>query len=473
MQKKIMRYYRRTLAIYLLLQLSLSCCIDTDRDLSKVPEEVLPKLSGVTSFNWGDSYVTISANQPVSSINASYAPLKYDKHMIVSYTIDDVPANAYSRAFAVINKHLVDDMPNFHAGLKHTTGTLPEKTLGYTNGCGTEIRFPIGLAIWANIPNKSMNVTDIMGYKTPGTGYPYLVWKDVIPIIDFGGNIYFHDVNERFTNDNTLDGIREGFDLDQARTVERIGRKIKTLVVPNGDKNFYQAALDYNPITIISDQGGSDVIYPKELTTDLHKKYISREYFDNDQEIDNYFDQIKTNYESDNPYWFQFFNHGASLTFMELLRRINDTYGKDGTDNIWFATIDEVYEYYHFKANYPIQKTIEGNKATFRIEAAPDYKLPEECTYHRDFTLLVTGLESMNGVTLTFGPNVYGYSYKYRPEDKTLMINLNCNPSLLERAQRYTDIYKDSPSDESKADALYFINQLSPERRTVFLNSIN
>ena len=79
----------------------------------------------------------------------------------------------------------------------------------------------------------------------------------------------------------------------------------------------------------------------------------------------------------------------------------------------------------------------------------------------------------MNGVTLTFGPNVYGYSYKYRPEDKTLMINLNCNPSLLERAQRYTDIYKDFPSDESKADALYFINQLSPERRTVFLNSIN
>ncbi|WP_448789383.1 hypothetical protein [Bacteroides graminisolvens] len=455
----------------LLLFIFITACVDRDNDLSQAPEEDLIKLSGTSLFNWQDAYLTISTNQPVNLISADYAPLKYDKHMVLSYTIDDVPITAYSRAFAIINKHFVDYIQNFHVGFKHTTGIMPEKTLGYTDGCGTEIRFPIGLAIWAT--NSNSVISDIMGYRIPGTTYPYLVWKDVIPIIDFGGDIYFHDVNLRYVKDGNLDSIRAGFDYAQARTTERIGRKIKTLVVPGGDKKYYQAASVYNPITIISDQGGTDVISPKTQTTDLYKKYMPRQYFDKDEKIADYFDQIKTNYESDNPYWFQFFNHGASLTFMELLRRINDTYGKDGSDNIWFATIDEVYEYYHFKANYPIQKTIEGNKATFRIEAAPDYKLPEECTYHRDFTLLVTGLESMSGVTLTFGPNVYGYSYKYRPEDKTLMINLNCNPSLLERAQRYTDIYKDSPSDESKADALYFINQLSPERRTSFLNSIN
>jgi len=459
------------IGLRLSLFIFITSCVDRDRDLSEAPEEDLPKLSGTSSFNWQDAYVAISTDQPLNLLSADYAPLKYDKHMVLSYTIDDVPITAYSRAFAIINKHFVDDIQNFHVGFNHSTGTMPEKTLGYTDGCDTEIRFPIGLAIWPT--NSNSLISDYMGYKSPGTAYPYLVWKDIIPIIDFGGDIYFHDVNIRFSKDANLDSIRAGFDYDQVRTTERIGRKIKTLVVPNGDKKYYQAASAYNPITIISDQGGTDLIYPINLTSDLYKKYITRLYFSDDNKMANYFTQVQDNYESDNPFWFQFFNHGANSIFMQLLRKINDTYGKDGTDDIWFATIDEVYEYYHFKANYPIQKTIEGNKATFRIEAAPDYKLPEECTYHRDFTLLVTGLESMSGVTLTFGPNVYGYSYKYRPEDKTLMINLNCNPSLLERAQRYTDIYKDSPSDESKADALYFINQLSPERRTVFLNSIN
>lgn len=455
----------------LLLCIFITSCVDRNRDLSETPEEDLPKLSGVPSFNWYDAYVTISTDQSSTSLNADYAPLKYDKHMILSYTIDDIPITVYSRAFAIINRHFVDDIQNFHVGFKHTTGLMPEKTLGYTDGCGTEIRFALGLSIWPTI--SSSIIPDYMGYRKLGTAYPYLVWKDVIPIIDFGGDIYFHDVNIRFSKDGNLDSLRAGFSYDQARTTERIGRMIKTLVVPNGDKKFYEAAFTYNPITIISDQGGSDVIYPKKLTTDLHKKYMSRYYFDRDEKIADYFTQIKANYDSDNPYWFQFFNHGATSAFMQLLRKINDTYGKDGSDNIWFATIDEVYEYYHFKANYPINKTVDGKRTTFRIMPMSTYKLPEECTYHRDFTLLVTGLESMNGVTLTFGPNVYGYSYKYRPEDKTLMINLNCNPSLLERAQRYTDIYKDSPSDESKADALYFINQLSPERRTSFLNSIN
>ena len=109
-----------------ILFMFISSCVDRNNDLSQAPEENLIKLSGISSFNWQDAYVTISTDQPVNLLSADYAPLKYDKHMALSYTIDDVPVTAYSRAFAIINKHFVDDIQNFHVGFNHTTGVMPE-----------------------------------------------------------------------------------------------------------------------------------------------------------------------------------------------------------------------------------------------------------------------------------------------------------------------------------------------------------
>ena len=61
----------------------MTACVDRNNDLSQAPEDNLIKLSGISSFNWQDAYVTIFTDQPVNLLSADYAPLKYDKHMVL------------------------------------------------------------------------------------------------------------------------------------------------------------------------------------------------------------------------------------------------------------------------------------------------------------------------------------------------------------------------------------------------------
>lgn len=425
----------------------------------------------ISGFTYSQEKVTLSVTlEFASNIDANnvsiYIPkLKYDKKTIFSYTGDDAPPNAYGKAFCAINKKWVDDAEYFHVGQEKSTGYIPGKTLGYTDGCGNERRMPVGVAIWPT--NGSSHIPQFMDREKEGSGYPRLLWQDLIPILDFGGAAYFHDINNNPNdptswNDQNKEEIIMGFEDEQQKTQLKTGRRMKTLICPGNNYTYIDAAKEYEGIVMSWTQGGpAKEIYPNEEPELLNTTGVRREYKENDNSIIEWIDET---FKTNNPAWRHLFTHGAKQPLIDLLTKINDTWGKDGSDITWMATADEVYEYFYMRKHANITKVVEGNKITINLEV-PN----EDYFYFKDLSVIVGGISTPSKVTVN--NQVQTLSWKH--DGNKALVNVGFNPLTISRAEKYTRLYEISGEEGDKEDALYFVKQLKPELQATFLERIN
>lgn len=443
-----------------------------DKDIEKLPD-----LSVSTVFDWNEVYVKIplSGTTDINDIQILFPPLKFNKSFAYSYTFDDNIAQAYGKAFCTINKKWVDDMKFFHVGQSYTTGRVPAKSLGYTDGCGNERRFTFGVSVWPD--SKNIHIDNFMNptNKKADKYYPYLVWRDVIPLLDYGCDIYFHDVNTDTYGDDVT-GILAGMKAIQEITKKNIGRKMKILARPNGDNKYCTAARDYNDIVMMAVENGTDE-GPAEhisfnVSWDLRNVAQYRRYTEPTPSVDQLMPEIDKAALSGSYTWLHDFSHGpANFQYiLDLFTEINNKYGKDGNDCVWFATLDEIYEYNYLRNNCIITKEISNNTLTLRFYC-PSSDLPNEFMFHRDFSVIVKGVSPQPNANIATGNNVYSLSYA-KQGDNSWMFNIDCNKSLLDKAERYTSAYEKERSASAKEDALYFVNRLKDSLRKPFENRI-
>lgn len=402
--------------------------------------------------------IEFPSNIDANAVTVTIPKLKYDKKVIFSYTSDDANAEAYGKAFRVINKKWVDNAAYFHVGQETTTGYTPTKTLGYTDGCGNERRMPIGAAIWPN--NSNANIKQFMDREREGSGYRYMLWQDLIPILDFGGSPYFHDVNNyNAWNDNNKNDIIKGFAEDQQKTWLKTGRKMKVLMRPGNNNVYIDAAKEYEDI-VMSWAGGApaEKIYPNDEPTLLNT--VGARYIDNMDVIQ----KMTEAYNKENPEWYHWATHGITSEAIQALTQVSDTWGKGGSDIAWMATVDEVYEYLYMRKNTTITKKVDGNKLTINLAVSTDKNF-----YFKDLSLVVNG--GGNPTQITVSDRVETLSWK-ASGNKTL-VNVGFDSSITSRAEKYTRLYEVSGKGEDKDDALYFVNQLKPDLQKAFLNRIN
>ena len=392
-----------------------------------------------------------------------YSPgIKYNKKWIFSYTADDGPVGAYGKILQAVNKKWIDNEQFFHLDQTQTTGYVPTQTLGYTDGCGIEKRLPIGVSIWPNCGN-SYNPYFMDKYK-PNKYYPYITWEELVPIIDFGGSIYFHNMNEDKWSKNIPSEIISGLEEDQYKTFNKIGRKMKALMRPDGNNNYITAAESYNDIKLIFAEGSPATdLYPQEASN-LEKAVGYRKIStDNLTKDSTWIAQI---HNLAKPQWCHFFTHKPLQNTIDLLTNVNNLYGKNGLDDVWMASVDEVYEYWYMRKSLKISKNISNNILSIDLEVPIDSNF-----YHKDLSLIISGVrENLNSIRSS--NNIYGLSTAYLGED-SMLVNINFNSLLLERAEKYTHLYELKKDEDSKNDALYFINQLTDERKATFLSRIN
>lgn len=441
-------------------------------------EEQIPDLSVPKTFDWNEVYIEIPLlqNVDVNDIQIYFPPLKYNKSFAYSYTFDDCTVMAYGKAFCTINKKWVDDSRYFHVDQTTTTGVIPNETLAYTDGCGKERRFTFGVSIWPDM--HSAYIDDFMNprNKSVDKNYPHLVWNDVVPLIDFGCDLYFHDVNTN--EDNSVNGIFKGLKSSQRITEEKLGRKMKILARPNGNNDYITAGRQYEDIVFMTTEGITDIgVRPLvniefDDKIDLKKAVQYRRNTERTPSVNELISDIDNEAVSGNYTWIHDFSHGpADFQFiLDLFTTINDKYGRNGKDCIWFATLDEVYEYNYIRNNCIIEKKVSNNILTLKF-SIPSSDFPNELQFHRDFSILLTGTSIQSDAKISCGNNVYGLSYA-KQGNNSWLININCNKSLLDKAERYTTIYEKECSNSAKEDALYFINQLKESLRNTFENRI-
>lgn len=415
--------------------------------------------------NAGFSTFCFTVGVPVGvspdEINLSIAPLKFNKHIAFTYTVDDTEEGAYARVWRRINKKWMDQIEFFHKGVERTTGYVPLNTLSMGDGCGNERRFGFGVAIWPTLrddyhPNGRISDASTSIYNI------YVTWEELELILDFGGSVYFHNVDETKYDKTNPNQILQGFEDDYQKTYDKLKRRMKVLALADGNESYLTAARQYDKIEFMRNSLSRNLIYLSECD-DLYKKetYGGRVA----QGVEDKLAELDEQAEAAKPYWVAITSHRVGLDMVRMLETVYEKYGKAGKDNIWAASWDEVYEYTTMREKSQINKSVNGNTVTFEVTVpTPDNY------YYKELSFLVSGLGE-NAVISPASEGIVGMSHA-RNNDMEL-VNVNFDPALLGLAEKYVAKYEASSDDEDLEDARYFVNQLLPSLAAPFSARLN
>ena len=411
--------------------------------------------------------ITIETNGDMSDerIDVEIPALKYNKSWLFMLTQDDTMHSSYSTTWAAINGKPLSR--NYYYDAEHLAADdLPpdvfsfNKTLGSTDGAGQEVRFAITTTLspeWEWMNTETSVLRDFSDnyyrfYMKSG-----LTWNNVSEMLSYGTGIAFHDVLTKAVNDE--DSIVKHYELSQQIILDELsGRGCKTLAEPNGNKTYVHAALDYAPIQIMMAQnaGSSDPelkrLYPFKVESDLSKALLKRTFYNSSYDIASQIEaELRKTKEEREAVHVGI--HGSDITFAEFLHWLNNRYGKDGDDSVWFPSLEEYYEYNYYRMNATIEKEVNGNMMTLRIS------LPsEQYFYYPSVTVNLSGIKEEQIKSVTSGDEVTGLSYADYGDG--LMINIDCRRFLVEHATYFIEKYESSLSSSDKRDAAYFTNML-------------
>lgn len=295
--------------------------------------------------------------------------LKYNKSWLFMLTQDDSDHATYSTTWAAINGKPLSNIHYYNAeqlaedDLPPDIYTLKQDnredivTLGSTDGAGNEVRFAFTATLepeepWMDRePEINPGFTDNVYrfYKFKG-----LTWNNVAEMLAYDTGIAFHDLKTESVNNK--DSLLKHFEIAQKITMEKLfGRGIKVLAEPNGNHNYLLAASNYSPIRIMTAQntnaGGPVVspLYPYNVKSDLSYEVVKREFYEPFVIYAHIEDELRKTKEEREAIHVGI--HSTGTAYAQFLLLLNNIYGKDGDDSVWFPSLEEYYEYNYYRIN--------------------------------------------------------------------------------------------------------------------------
>lgn len=403
---------------------------------------------------------TIETNGEVDPgrVSVEIPALKYNKSWLFLLSLDDCKHSAFSCCWAAINgKPLTDgyyyDFDQLRAGDLPPDAYYLGKTLGSTDGAGNEVRFSFAITLapewdWMNAKSSIQK-----GYTNDYYRFfmkSGLTWRNVMEMMNYGTGIAFHNV--RTGDETNVDSIRAHYVISQGIIQDKLsGRGCKFLAEPDGNKAYVTAAMAYEPIQVMTAQSAAVPIFPFKVKSDLHGELIARS-FKNEEEIKEVvLEQLRLKKEDRRAV--QIGMHQVGVEWGPFLKWMNDSYGKDGDDSVWFTSLEEYYEYNYYRMHGTVEKRMEGNKLKVTV------RLPSgQYFYYPSVTVNLKGLDKKKVVSVTAGSTVTGLSCGAYSEGT--MVNIDCRMFLMEHATRFVERYEADRTESSRADALYFVNML-------------
>lgn len=413
------------------------------------------------------------------AIQSAIPPLKYNKSGLFMLTQDDCSHAAYSCTWAAINgKPLLHhvkgneyyyDAPHLKFGDMPPGTYLLGKTLGSTDGAGNEVRFATTTTLYPE--GESMNVKVEVKPGFTKNYYRFykksaLVWNDIIEMLNYGTGIAFHDVSAPNVNDAT--SIKTHYEIAHQIIQEKLsGRGCKMLAEPNGNKAYVTAAQQYAPIQTMTAQAGTVKLYPFQVKDDLQKALIQR-YFIEPEPIKAFVQEQMRLPKEEREAIYIGVHSTASDNWTQLLLWLNNTYGKDGDDSMWFPSQEEYYEYNYYRTRGTTHVERVDNQTLKLTVSLPsgDY------FYYPAVTVNLKGIKKANITSVSSDDAVTGLSYADYEEG--LMLNIDCRKFLVEHATHFVEQYeKDKSNKSNKADAGYFVQMLKAStKKTELLNRV-
>ncbi|MFH7004371.1 polysaccharide deacetylase family protein [Flavobacterium bizetiae] len=314
------------------------------------------------------------------------APLKYNKHLAYSFTLDDGYRSAYLTAFPLLNEGkisapAISEWKNDQGG----DGTN-SKGLFYSDGLGNKIPFKLALAINGGA----------IGDAPQNRGH--LSWAEVKEMYNAGWDILNHGLHHATKHGtNFLTEVTENTTSIQ----KNLGFTMSQFVVPGGESDpgyqleYERDALANGSFSVASYVGAGPVI-KVDQKVNLDKMIYARTFVQSSKDTITFktMDRFLATFDSvaklPNPIWYNEFTHGVgngdlwnlSMRFPDFkyyMTTIAKKYGSIGNDSIWMAPWQEVYEYIWLRDKVKISYEQKDKEVLVTIELP---EIPETFRYH-------------------------------------------------------------------------------------------
>lgn len=357
--------------------------------------------------------IQVTFASPPSTFSVTKAPLRYNKSFAYSFQIDDGGKDIYSHGY-----------PFFEGGTVAGT-TFPG--LKFTDGCGNDLNFKMSTSLFS-FSTYGGNETDM---HDPNGGYALLnvTWPEVNELYQHNWGVSNHGLTSSSSGNLSYDVARNhSYVKLKTQSATSGGISLSIFVNPNG-------AEAYTPVAFAQ---GSLVCYREGYTLGDPSLNVTSNWNHNQIMMGRRGVGNSSNYvvslvnamaaasTGTARHWGVHFTHAVNnanygydfSTFQSVMNNVANTYGKNGLDNIWMATEEEVLDYLLIKDAITVNTQLTGSvlKITY---SGP---IPSSYRFYNN-SLLVSADQSIVSITAT---GVAGKTYNGIGTHNSL-INLNWN----------------------------------------------
>lgn len=454
-----------------------SVSLPPDTDETNLAQFLYPFESEIQG---AEAEISIELKEPLSggvtSIVTSIPPLKYNKSLLFMLTQDDCKHSAFCRTWAAINgKPITPHNPvgkSYYYDYEHLEmGDLPPavyslgKTLGSTDGHGNEVRFHFTTTISPQWPFMNAGTNVNTGFQE--NFYRFFMkaglrWANVKEMVNFGTGVALHDLMSG--NLAQVDSISKHLQLAQEISSKELrGRRVKLLVEPHGDKRYIEAGFNDLDIQTMAVQSGASPFIPAMANNSMVKVPMLRQFLLSGDDI-----KILVKKQSSVPLdrreAVYVAVHETDNSYIESMLWLNDTFGKDGSDSLWFPSQEELFEYNYNRKHCVVIPSIENNTLRLKVKFPATQNF-----YYPSITLNIKGIEFSQVKSVSSNNVVTGLSFG--PHQKGISVNIDCRKYLFQQASFYVSKYLISRKNADLIDARYFLSMLKDSEEKTKLQS--
>jgi len=317
-------------------------------------------------------FVKIKLNTK-ADVSIEKAVLKYNKRMAYSFMLDDGYRSAFLCAYPLLNggkisASFIDGWQKDQGG----DGSL-SKGLFFSDGCGNSVPFRMGIAI---------NAASLI--ETP-ENRGSLSWSEVKTLYNSGWDILNHSYHHSTKHGTDYsDEVRE----NGVAVFKELGFQMTQFIVPGGEgdsgyQDEYGRAAFENGIVAVGTTNGTGPVIKVDEPVNLDRLVYQREFIKSTSntgsaDIDQHLHKIDSLFKRPEVLWYNEFTHGVgndnlwdiSLIFPDFryyMTSIAKRYGIGGTDNLWMAPWQEVYEYIWLRDRIKINTKKNGQDVTLEV----------------------------------------------------------------------------------------------------------
>ncbi len=342
----------------------------------------------------GVTWIMVTFNQAPTVYSVVETPLRYNKTFAVSFHNDDGIGDIYTEGFP------------FFTGIQ--VGNTNYPGLFYTDGCGNDISFKLSSNLFSF---SGENGPDM---HNPGNGYGAVSWPQLDIMYNNDCAIYNHGISSDAGSDPAFINysIRRNESYIRRKLYETTpgGVQTKIFVNPNGNIAYspiafglgYFSALNQYSQGVLGQNGGDVNAYTNWLTpVDLYRLLAEST---NVMQLADYMNANSINGAN---YWSTIFTHSLvtnyPLTdFHTDWNYIANTYGRDGLDNVWVASEEEIISYLRVKEATTVTYGLAGNTLLITLNGS----IPSDMRFY-PLSLLVNANTTITNISFSGGTNTF------------------------------------------------------------------